>query len=229
MIAVSSSALFDLSEAHEVFTNKGKNEYKKFQEDNLNNTLQKGVAFPFIKRFLSINQSFPDDEPVEVVLLSRNSPATGKRVFRSIQHYDLNISRAAFMGGSSPYNYIPAFNASLFLSGDESDVKKAINFGYPAGLIIYGDICDDAGSELRVAFDFDGVIADDEAESVLQKTNDLKDFHAHEVQKVDIPHKEGPLIDLFKKLSMIQKMEEKKAEKDSDFKKNRVYGHYNCS
>lgn len=128
VVAVSSSALFDLSESHSVFIEKGPKAYKKFQEENLDKVLEKGVAFPFIKRFLKINHRFPEKLPVEVVLLSRNSAATGKRVFRSIKHYELDISRAAFMEGKSPFEYIPAFNASLFLSANEEDER---NKGHP--------------------------------------------------------------------------------------------------
>lgn len=165
VIAVSSSALFDLSASHAVFMSKGPKAYKKFQEENLNNVLDKGVAFPFIKRFLNINKRFPKQSPVEVVLLSRNSAATGKRVFRSIKHYGLDISRAAFMEGESPYEYIPAFNATLFLTANEDDVKKAIQRNYPAGLVLPSKVIDDDNEEdLRIAFDFDGVIADDESE-----------------------------------------------------------------
>ena len=99
VVAVSSSALFDLSESDAVYVEKGPKAYKEFQEANLNNVLNKGVAFPFIRRFLNINRRFPKQLPVEVVLLSRNSAATGKRVFRSIAHYGLDISRAAFIAG----------------------------------------------------------------------------------------------------------------------------------
>lgn len=98
VVAVSSSALFDLSESHKVFEDEGPKAYKIFQEENLNKVLEKGVAFPFIRRFLQINQRFPDEEPVEVVLLSRNSAATGKRVFRSIKHHGLDISPCSFYG-----------------------------------------------------------------------------------------------------------------------------------
>jgi 5'-nucleotidase len=103
VVAVSSSALFDLSESHAVFIEQGPKAYKQFQEENLDKVLEKGVAFPFIKRFLKINQRFPEKLPVEVVLLSRNSAATGKRVFRSIKYYDLDISRAAFMEGKREF------------------------------------------------------------------------------------------------------------------------------
>lgn len=111
VIAVSSSALFDLSESDRVFREKGPKAYKEYQKENLDVVLEKGVAFPFVRRFLNINERFKKESPVEVVLLSRNSAITGKRVFRSISHHGLDISRAAFMEGKSPYAYIPAFNA----------------------------------------------------------------------------------------------------------------------
>ncbi|MEH6472066.1 MAG: 5'-nucleotidase [Halopseudomonas sp.] len=219
VIAVSSSALFDLSESHAVFVEQGPKAYKNFQEENLNKVLEKGVAFPFIKRFLQINQRFKDRIPVEVVLLSRNSAATGKRVFRSIKHYDLDISRAAFMEGCSPYEYVPAFNASLFLSANEEDVQNAIDAGYPAGVVLPSKVVNDEGDdELRIAFDFDGVIADDESEAVF-KDGDLPGFHENEVNKSDIPHQPGPLADLFKKLSFLQKLEDREVERNRGYKR----------
>lgn len=218
VIAVSSSALFDLSESHAVYLDKGPKEYKKFQEDNIDKILSKGVAFPFIKRFLNLNNRFEKQQPVEVVLLSRNSAATGKRVFRSIKNYGLNISRAAFMEGRSPYEYIPAFNASLFLTANGEDVANAVKWGYPAGMVLPSKVVDDDNDEeLRIAFDFDGVIADDESEAVF-KGGDLGKFHAYEEQNSNIPHKPGPLADLFKKLSFLQKLEERERERDINYK-----------
>ncbi|WP_028470955.1 5'-nucleotidase [Neptunomonas japonica] len=219
VIAVSSSALFDLRESNSIFEEHGPKAYKQFQEDNLDKLLDKGVAFPFIKRFLNINSHFPEQEPVDVVLLSRNSAATGKRVFRSIQAYGLDITRAAFVEGKSPFEYVPAFNASLFLSANEKDVQKAIDAGFPAGVVLPGKSVNDEGSdELRIAFDFDGVIADDEAESVF-KNSDLPVFQAHEVQNAHIPHKPGPLADLFKKLSFLQQLEDEEIEKNRHYKR----------
>ena len=190
VISVASSALFDLSEAHRVYVEKGKEEYKKYQMENIDLVFNKGVAFPLIRRFLSINKRFTKQSPVEVVLLSRNSPQTGLRVFRSIQKYDLDITRAAFLTGTSPHAYIPAFNASLFLSANPEDVQHAIDENYPAGVVLPSHIIDDEiDTELRVAFDFDGVIADDESECVYKRNNDLNEFHAHEKEMVSIPHK----------------------------------------
>lgn len=219
VIAVASSALFDLSESHDVFVKNGPKAYKEFQEANLNKVLNKGVAFPFIRRFLNINKRFTKQMPVEVVLLSRNSAITGKRVFRSIAHYELDISRAAFMEGNSPYEYIPAFNASLFLSANEDDVKRAIKSGYPAGTVLPSKVMDDeSDEELRIAFDFDGVITDDESETIF-KEGGLPEFHNYEVANTHIPHKPGPLADLFKKLAFMQKLEDREQENDRDYKR----------
>lgn len=219
VIAVSSSALFDLTESNAVFEEKGPIAYKKFQEENLDRVLDKGVAFPFIKRFLNINSRFANEQPVEVVLLSRNSATTGRRVFRSIQHYGLDISRAAFMEGKSPYEYIPAFNASLFLSANEEDVLKAIESNYPAGVVLPSEVVfDDESEELRIAFDFDGVIVNDEAE-IIFKEGELPEFHKHEVANANVPHQPGPLADLFKKISFIQKLEDEAVEQNHDYKR----------
>ncbi|HZV65176.1 MAG TPA: 5'-nucleotidase [Telluria sp.] len=220
VIGVASSALFDLTASHQVYLDSGPDEYRKYQERNLDTILGKGVAFPFIRRFLNINRCFPRQAPVEVVLFSRNSPETGLRVMRSIAHYGLDISRAAFMTGKSPYHYLPAFNTSLFLSANEEDVKNAIAANYPAGLVLPSKIVDDDDDiELRVAFDFDGVIADDESETVFKRNNDIDEFHAHETRHVDTPHQPGPLADMFQKLALMQRLEERMQRRDPAYKK----------
>ncbi|MBT00067.1 MAG: 5'-nucleotidase [Oceanospirillaceae bacterium] len=219
VIAVASSALFDLSDSDHVFRTEGEKAYRKHQEAHLDVPLEKGVAFPFVRRFLAINQRFPDKSPVEVVLLSRNSAITGKRVFRSINHHGLDISRAAFLEGKSPYPYIPAFNASLFLSANENDVLKAIDYGHPAGTVLPSHVVDDEGdTELRIAFDFDGVIADDASEKVF-KAGTLEAFQEHETSRAHIPHSPGPLADLFRKLSHLQKLEDKAVDEDPSYKR----------
>ena len=220
VISVASSALFDLSESDQIYQTRGVEEYRKHQEQNLDVPFNKGVAFPFIRRFLHINHIFPEQSPVEVVLLSKNSSETGLRIFRSTKHYGLDITRAAFMAGRSPHEYIPAFNASLFLSANVNDVQNAIDANYPAGVVLPTKIYDDElDTELRVAFDFDGVVADDEAESVFKRNNNLGEFQAHETKNQDIPHQPGPLADLFRKLSSMQKLEEEKLKNDPEYNK----------
>ena len=219
VIGIASSALFDLTESHKIYLEGGAEEYRKYQEQHIDVILGKGVAFPFIRRFLNINKHYAQSAPVEVVLMSRNSPETGLRVMNSIAHYGLDISRACFVTGKSPYSYLPSFNTSLFLSANEEDVRNALEANYPAGLVLPSRTEDDDDEELRVAFDFDGVIADDESETVFKRNNDVDEFHAHERERVAIPHQPGPLADLFQKLSLMQRLEERAQRRDPSYKR----------
>jgi len=220
VIGIASSALFDLTESHQVYLEGGAEEYRKYQEQHIHAILGKGVAFPFIRRFLNINKHYAKQAPVEVVLFSRNSPESGLRVMNSIAHYGLDISRACFMTGQSPYSYLPAFNTALFLSANEEDVRNALAAGHPAGLVLPSRTDDDEDdAELRVAFDFDGVIADDESETVFKRNNDVDEFHAYEREKVAVPHQPGPLADLFQKLALMQRLEERAQRRDPTYKK----------
>lgn len=207
VIGLSSSALFDLDESDKVFREQGEQAYRDYQRENQDIPLITGVAYPFIRRLLKLNEI--SDEPlVEVILLSRNDPDTGLRVMNSIEHYELSITRAVFLQGQSAYKYIPAFDIELFLSANEGDVKQAVDAGFPAGQILHGNISDDIEDmQLRIAFDFDGVLIDDEAETVYKKSNELGDFHSHESSKVDIAHNPGPLKNFLDRISYIQKLE----------------------
>ena len=78
VIAVASSALFDLTDSDQVFRGKGEEEYRKYQREHENDVLHTGVVFPLIKRLLRINNGeTAEDQLVEVVLVSRNDPDTG--------------------------------------------------------------------------------------------------------------------------------------------------------
>ena len=218
VIGLASSALFDLTASDQVFRQAGEQVYRDYQRDNQDQPLARGVAFPFIRRLLSLNQLNPENPPVEVILLSRNDPDTGLRVMNSIQHYDLPITRAVFMQGKSPHLYIPAFDIELFLSANANDVKRAVAEGYPAGQILKGEIEDDSNdSQLRIAFDFDGVLADDEAETVYKTTQSLGDFHQYETSREDIPHTAGPLKPFLKRIADIQAMEALKKLQDPSY------------
>ncbi len=220
VVGVSSNALFSLEKEDEIFRTQGIEAYRQYQVEYTNKILEKGPAFPFISRFLSINNSYPEESPVEVVLLSKNSPETGIRIFNSIQHYDLDISRGAFTSGKSPFEFIPSYNISLFLATDENDVNKSIEAGFPAGQFLNSTLGTiDDSKELRVAFDFDGVIADDSSEKVFQKSNNIADFHSHELENLNIPHPPGPLAEFFKKLAFFQKLETKKQTDNPAYKK----------
>lgn len=218
VVGLASSALFDLTESDEVFRSQGEQTYREYQQRNQDIPLSRGVAFPFIRRLLSLNKLDPKNPPVEVILLSRNDPDTGLRVMNSIEHYDLPMTRAVFLQGTSPHIYIPAFDIELFLSANPADVNQAVMAGYPAGQILEGSIKDDdTDQQLKIAFDFDGVIADDEAEAIYHGTRDLNDFHGNEVSKVDVPHNPGPLKDFLERISKIQKLELAMQGQDSTY------------
>ena len=210
VVAVASSALFDLGEADRVFRECGEEAYREYQREHENDVLGPGVAFPFIKRLLSFNRP-EGDSPVEVILLSRNDPDTGLRVFNSIEAHGLDITRAAFLNGSAPFRYIPGFNASMFLSANATNVEEAIMAGYPAGLVLDSVINDDSDDvELRVAFDFDGVVADDAAEQVFQRDG-LEAFQQSESEQANTPHNAGPLQELLLKIARLQALEKTRA------------------
>ncbi|MEH6650001.1 MAG: 5'-nucleotidase [Motiliproteus sp.] len=217
VVGLASSALFDLEQSDAVFQEKGERAYRVYQRDNQQLPLKPGVAFPFVRRLLALNQLDPDNPPVEVVLLSHNDPDTGLRVFNSIEHYGLEISRAVFLQGRSPHEYIPAFNISLFLTANEDDVQQAVAQGLPAGLVLNSGAGDDGeDEELRLAFDFDGVVADDESETVFQD-GDLQQFKDHEVKHAAVPHNPGPLKEFLAKIAHIQQLEQQRHEREPDY------------
>lgn len=161
IVAVASSALFDLTESDRVFQEKGEDDYRGYQRAHEHDMLEPGVAFPLVRRLLALNGTQPEDKVVEVVLLSRNDPDTGLRVFNSIEKYGLPITRAAFTAGRYPFVYMDAFNASLFLSANPEDVRNAVKRGLPAGRVFPTSFVDNVQDrELRLAFDFDSILVD---------------------------------------------------------------------
>ncbi|MER5600325.1 5'-nucleotidase [Streptomyces sp. NPDC002265] len=218
VVGIASSALFDLAEADAVFRDEGADAYRAYQEEHLGDTLDQGVAFPFIRRLLSLNDLSPEDPLVEVVILSRNDPDTGLRVMRSIQSYGLPISRAIFMQGRSPYHFMPALNMSLFLSANEDDVREAVALGLPAGRVLGPAVADEEDDrDLRIAFDFDGVLADDASEQIYQ-SGGIDDFRFHETTNAATPHDPGPLRDFLAGVNRVQRREEEQRAADADYR-----------
>lgn len=220
VVGVASSAMFDLSESDKIFRTEGEEKYRKYQEENKLAPLGPGIAFSFIKRLLSLNDlsDFDSGPLIEVVLLSRNDPDTGLRVMNSIRHHGLGITRAIFQQGLSPYAYIPALNISLFLSANKSDVLEAIAKGLPAGYVMDSKKIDDPDDDtLRIAFDFDGVLADDASEVVMQQGN-LAQFHDHETANVMEPLGDGPLKAFLVRVSRIQRAEEERRRENPSYK-----------
>lgn len=207
VVAITSTALFDFSKEHEIFLNEGADAFRAYQEGHKHEVPAPGSAYPFIKRLLHLNKLFPEHSPVEVVMLSRNDPVAGRRMMNSMPHYGLDITRAFFLSGKAPYPYMKAVNACLYLSTNKEEVKDAISNGYPAGHVLpCSAVNDDGDSQLRIAFDFDGVLVDDEAESQYEDGG-LPLFHHYEVKNKEKPLKDGPLMPLMQRISNIQRLE----------------------
>jgi len=234
VIGVSSSALFDLEESDKVFKEKGKAAYNKYQEENENNHLEKGVAFPFIKNLLDVNKKITTaldvnkkitaasdkaSDLIKVVLLSKNDANTGLRILNSIEKEGLDITTAAFVAGESPYKY---FNVDLFLSADKECVIAASKEGVPAGQVIapeenkHETSRADEDKMLRIAFDYDGVITDNASDRVFYKEG-LDVFEKEEIKKSDDIHLPGPLHNILNKISLIQKKEQEIKEKNDNY------------
>lgn len=204
VIAVASSALFHLRESDKVYREQKLEAYRAFQREHENDLLPPGVAFPLIRRMLALNDEGAKYHPVDVMLLSRNDPDTGLRLFKSIEKHKLNITRAAFVGGRDPFRYLDAFNTCLFLSANPSDVADAIEKGVPAGLVLPTDfVDDDSDHEIRIAFDFDGVLADDSAEAIFQERR-LDQFLELESRNASVPLPFGPLHRFFVEIARVQ-------------------------
>jgi 5'-nucleotidase len=205
VIAISSRALFDLTESHRVYEEQGVDAYCSYQIQNEDNPLAPGIAFNLVKKLLQLNDMNPDQPIVEVILLSRNSADTGLRVFNSIQHHQLNIHRAAFTRGKTTQPYVSAFGAHLFLSADANDVTEALNAGVAAATILPSQISTNETSELRIAFDGDAVVFSDEAERVFQE-HGLEAFTNSEVNSAKTPMAGGPFKPFLEMLHRIQSL-----------------------
>jgi 5'-nucleotidase len=201
VVAISSRALFDLTESHRVYTEAGVDAYHRYQVEHENEILAPGPAFALVKKLLAVNRA--DKQYVEVILLSRNSADTGLRVFNAIKHYGLDITRAAFTKGEPTSRYVPAFGAHLFLSADTGDVRRALDDGHAAATIFPSSVGGNAGGELRIAFDGDAVLFSDEAERVYQEQG-LAEFARSETEAALRPLSGGPFKDFLAGLHRIQ-------------------------
>lgn len=217
VIGIASSALFDLTESDAYFKAYGEDLYRKYQADRIDNVLQPGVAFGFIRKILGLNDLRPQDALVEVIILSQNDPSTGLRVMRSVESHGLPISRAVFTQGEAPFEYIGAFSMSLFLSGQEASVRSAMSMGFPAGLVVDSASTASDDDTVRIALDFDGVIASDEAERIYQGGGGLTAFQEHEVSKRAVALESGPLAEFLRDLNLIQKVERERSASDKTY------------
>ena len=183
--------------------------------------LEPGVAFPFIRRLLDLNDLSDRERLVEVVILSRNDPETGMRVMRSVERHGLDITRAIFMQGRAPYRFMKPLHMSLFLSANEADVREAIDMGFAAGHVVGRAVPDDGDTDLRIAFDFDGVLAGDSSERVFQDRG-LEEYQESESALAEVPLERGPMADFLEKINRIQGIEDARSVSDPQGFQRRV-------
>lgn len=193
-VAISSTALFDLTESNDLYKSQGLEAYRRYQILHEDVMLEPGEGFYLVEKLLNINKLLDKPRSVEVILLSRNSADTGLRVFNSIQAHDLDITRAAFCGGDSPYRYINAFNCDLFLSTEAFDVRQALEHNVAAAMML-GRQRDKPSPKqtpiLKLAFDGDSVLFSDEAEQIYQSEG-LSAFSKSEEEQAQTALQGGP-------------------------------------
>lgn len=204
VIAISSTALFDLAESHRIYMESGVTSYAQYQIDHEDEELKPGAAFGLVQKLLSLNDTQKSTPRVEVILLSRNSADTGLRVFNSIENHKLKITRAAFTSGNSPYLYAEAFGAHLFLSTNPADVIQAIKAGIAAATIVSPTQASNESDIIKFAFDGDAVLFSDEAEQIFQKAG-LEEFTRSEKQSAQKPLEGGPFKNFLGALHKLQK------------------------
>lgn len=204
VIGISSRALFDLNAEHEIYTGQGLEAYAKYQLDNEEKPLHPGSGFSLVKAILNLNTLVPGNRKTEVVVMSRNSAETSLRIFNSIEHHNLDITRAALTGGEPVAPYLTAYGVDLFLSADETDVQAAIDAGIAAASIYSApEQHETVPDQIRIAFDGDAVLFSDESEKIYQ-TQGLEAFLQHEHDNAKKPMAEGPFAKLLKTLSYLQ-------------------------
>jgi 5'-nucleotidase len=203
VVAISSRALFDFEEENRLFEAGDDRAYMQLQLQRLDLPAKPGVAFSLVNKLLAFNAG---GARVEVVVLSRNDPVSGMRVFRSARHYGLSVQRGVFTRGESPWRYLKPLAANLFLSANEADVRSALGAGVPAARVYpHSARASDAHPrEVRIAFDGDAVLFGDEAERVFQRDG-LEAFHAHECEHVAQPLAAGPFKPLLVALQRLQR------------------------
>jgi 5'-nucleotidase len=204
VVAISSRALFDFEVENQLFEQGDDRAYMQLQLDRLDQPAKPGVAFSLVRKLLAFNE--PATQRVEVVILSRNDPVSGMRVFRSAQHYGLPIQRGSFTRGAPPWRYLRPLNANLFLSTHLSDVRAALDAGVPAAQVypLSAHASEAHPHEVRIAFDGDAVLFSDEAERVFQAEG-LSAFQQHEKDKAAQPLSAGPFKPLLAALQRLQR------------------------
>ena len=204
VVAISSRALFDFEEENQLFDSGQAADYMQLQLERLEVPARPGVAFSLVKKLLAFNA--PEQQRVQVVVLSRNDPVSGMRVFRSAQaHGVASVQRGVFTQGAAPFRYLRPLGAHLFLSANAADVNEALAMGFPAARVATQSAQASAlhPHEVRIAFDGDAVLFSDEAERVYQSAG-LDAFQAHEREKALQPLPAGPFKPFLTALHRLQ-------------------------
>lgn len=202
VVAISSRALFDFEAENKIFEDGDDREYMRLQRDLLDEPAKPGVAYSLIKKLLVFNSDAV--RRVEVVVLSRNDPVSGLRVFKSAKHVNLALERGVFTRGRPPYHYLRPLAANLFLSANETDVRAALDAGFPAARVYpFTSLTEQHPDEVRIAFDGDAVLFADEAERIF-KLQGLDAFHSHETDRAAQPLPPGPFQPLLLALQRLQ-------------------------
>ncbi len=204
VVGISSRALFDLRDADQIFREQGLEAYRRFQLENEDRLLEPGAGFELVRALLRLNRPGARRR-AEVVVMSRNSTETSLRIFKSIDHYGLDIDRAVLSGGAPLATYLRAFRVDLFLSQYEDDVAAALAGGFGAAILYdrqhrpNGEV-----EQIRIAFDGDATLFSDESERIFQDEG-LEAFSRHEADNARRPLAEGPFAGFLKSLAAIQK------------------------
>ena len=204
VVAISSRALFNFEEENRVFERGNDRTYVDLQMQRLDVPAPPGVAFSLVRKLLAFNTA--TEQKVEVVLLSRNDPVSGMRVFRSCKAHGLDsIQRGVFTQGRDPFSYLKPLGAHLFLSANAADVQRALQLGFPAARVLTESVQAQDGHphEVRIAFDGDAVLFSDEAERVFQAEG-LDAFQRHESEHATQPLPDGPFKPLLAALHRLQ-------------------------
>lgn len=207
VVAISSRALFDFEAENREFEQHDAHAYMKVQLGRLEQPAEGGVALPLVRKLLAFNT--PQQHRVEVVILSRNDPVSGMRVFRSARHHQLPIARGVFTRGRAPFEYLHALGAHLFLSANEDDVRSALAAGFPAARVFPDSrrAAESHPGEVRIAFDGDAVLFSDEAEQVYH-SGGLDAFQTHETSRALLPLPPGPFKPLLDALHRLRSISE---------------------
>ncbi|MCO5106860.1 MAG: 5'-nucleotidase [Burkholderiaceae bacterium] len=208
VVAISSRAVFDFEEENRVFERDDDAAYMALQRERLDVSAQPGVAWALVRKLLQFD---PPDRPererrIEVVVVSRNDPVSGLRVFRSAQQAGLRLERGVFTRGRAPWRYLAPLKANLFLSANADDVSAAIDAGIPAARVFPESVkaSESHPDEIRIAFDGDAVLFSDESERVFQ-SGGLDAFQRHEADRAALPLPPGPFKPLLEALHRLQR------------------------